>query len=334
MHVYVPITDMQNRCVCSLLCVCPLLQVWVCVSTAPGVCVCVCVCLLLCVCVCVCVHYCVCVCVFTTVCVCVRVLTTVCVSTAPSVSVCPLLQVCVCVFTTVCVCVCVCSLLCVCVCVHYCVCVCVCVHYCVCVCVYYCVCVCVCVCTQLCVLGWVKRREHISLLVILCIIVYVTNIKTYIKNIICLLLTPETQKRPHARSMLLINLQSFPSVKNTSYEQSLGEKALIAWTLNRSHYSTKCNNYQLQAIRPRHVTRSNQSVAGQQSRKRVANYLIIHMFKTLEPGCVQSVLLMNRCILGPTGTFRKVITSYFQPKSYFFWSATEWTGGKMSVNFF
>ncbi len=34
-----------------------------------------------------------------------------------------------------------------------------------CVCVHYCV----------CVLGWVKCREHISLLVILCIIVYVTK---------------------------------------------------------------------------------------------------------------------------------------------------------------
>ncbi len=37
-----------------------------------------------------------------------------------------------------------------------------------------CVCVCVCVSTAqgVCVLGWVKYREHISLLVILCIIVY------------------------------------------------------------------------------------------------------------------------------------------------------------------
>ncbi len=36
------------------------------------------------------------------------------------------------------------------------------------------VCVCVCVSTAqgVCVLGWVKYREHISLLVILCIIVY------------------------------------------------------------------------------------------------------------------------------------------------------------------
>ncbi len=48
-----------------------------------------------------------------------------------------------------------------------------------------CVCVCVCVFTTVCVcvhyskcaLGWVKCREHISLLVILCIIVYVTNEK-------------------------------------------------------------------------------------------------------------------------------------------------------------
>ncbi len=45
-----------------------------------------------------------------------------------------------------------------------------------------CVCVCVCVCVStapdvcVCALGWVKYREHISLLVILCIIVYVTNI--------------------------------------------------------------------------------------------------------------------------------------------------------------
>ncbi len=37
------------------------------------------------------------------------------------------------------------------------------------------VCVCVCVFTTVCVLGWVKCREHISLLVILCIIVYVTK---------------------------------------------------------------------------------------------------------------------------------------------------------------
>ncbi len=38
-------------------------------------------------------------------------------------------------------------------------------------------CVCVCPLLQVCVLGWVKCREHISLLVILCIIVYVTNKK-------------------------------------------------------------------------------------------------------------------------------------------------------------
>ncbi len=54
------------------------------------------------------------------------------------------------------------------------VCVCVCVCVCVlCVCVDVFVCVCVCVCVR--VLGWLKYREHISLLVILCIIVYVTN---------------------------------------------------------------------------------------------------------------------------------------------------------------
>ncbi len=43
-----------------------------------------------------------------------------------------------------------------------------------CVCVHYCVCV--------CVLGWVKYRDHISLLVILCIIVYVTNKKNNNNN--------------------------------------------------------------------------------------------------------------------------------------------------------
>ncbi len=96
----------------------------------------------------------------------------VCVSTAPGVC------VCVCVHCSRCVCVCpllqVC--VCVCVCVHCSRCVCVCVHCCVCVCV--CVStapgVCVCVCSLLCVcvLGWVRCREHISLLVILCIIVY------------------------------------------------------------------------------------------------------------------------------------------------------------------
>ncbi len=44
-----------------------------------------------------------------------------------------------------------------------------------------CVCVCVCVCVStapnVCALGWVKCREYISLLVILCIIVYVKKIK-------------------------------------------------------------------------------------------------------------------------------------------------------------
>ncbi len=41
-------------------------------------------------------------------------------------------------------------------------------------------CVCVSTAPGVCVLGWVKYREHISLLVILCIIVYVTNKKIYI----------------------------------------------------------------------------------------------------------------------------------------------------------
>ncbi len=46
---------------------------------------------------------------------------------------------------------------------------------CMCVCVHCSKCVCVCVSTapSVCALGWVKCREHISLLVILCIIVYV-----------------------------------------------------------------------------------------------------------------------------------------------------------------
>ncbi len=35
---------------------------------------------------------------------------------------------------------------------------------------------------SVCVLGWVKCREHISLLVILCIIVYVTNYNIYFLN--------------------------------------------------------------------------------------------------------------------------------------------------------
>ncbi len=50
---------------------------------------------------------------------------------------------------------------------------------CVCVCVPTAPSVCVCVPTapSVCALGWVKCREHISLLVILCIIVYVTNVK-------------------------------------------------------------------------------------------------------------------------------------------------------------
>ncbi len=40
-----------------------------------------------------------------------------------------------------------------------------------------CVCECVSTASGVCALGWVKCREHISLLVILCIIVYVTNLK-------------------------------------------------------------------------------------------------------------------------------------------------------------
>ncbi len=38
---------------------------------------------------------------------------------------------------------------------------------------------CVCVCVCVCVLGWVKYREHILVLVILCIIVYVTKKKVF-----------------------------------------------------------------------------------------------------------------------------------------------------------
>ncbi len=70
---------------------------------------------------------------------------------------------------------------CVCVCVHCSRCVCVCpllqVCVCVCVCVHCSRCVCVCVSTApgVCALGWVKYREHISLLVILAVIVYVTK---------------------------------------------------------------------------------------------------------------------------------------------------------------
>jgi len=50
----------------------------------------------------------------------------------------------------------------------------VCVCVCVCVCVHCSKCVCVSTAPGVCALGWVKCREHISLLVILCIIVYVT----------------------------------------------------------------------------------------------------------------------------------------------------------------
>ncbi len=114
---------------------CPLLQV--CVSTAPGVCVCA--------------HCskCVCVCPLLQVCV------SVCVPTAPSVC------VYVCAHCSRCVCLCVCPQLqvCVCVCAHC--------SRCVCVPTAPSVCVCVCVPTApgVCALGWVKCREHISLLV-------------------------------------------------------------------------------------------------------------------------------------------------------------------------
>ncbi len=51
-----------------------------------------------------------------------------------------------------------------------------------------CVCVSVCVspllqvCVCVCALEWVKYREHISLMVILCIIVYVTNTFFFLLN--------------------------------------------------------------------------------------------------------------------------------------------------------
>ncbi len=50
---------------------------------------------------------------------------------------------------------------------------------CVCVCPLLQVCVCVSTAPSVCALGWVKYREHILLLVILCIIVYVTSKKTF-----------------------------------------------------------------------------------------------------------------------------------------------------------
>ncbi len=43
--------------------------------------------------------------------------------------------------------------------------------------------------TSVCALGWVKCREHISLLVILCIIVYVTN-KAHMSLIIIIIIKP------------------------------------------------------------------------------------------------------------------------------------------------
>ncbi len=98
---------------------------------------------------CVCVCVCVCVCAHCSRCVCVCV------------CVCPLLQVCVC------LCVPTAPGVCVFVCAHCSRCVCVCV----CVCPMLQVCVCVCVptapgvCVCVCALGWVKCREHISLLV-------------------------------------------------------------------------------------------------------------------------------------------------------------------------
>ncbi len=46
---------------------------------------------------------------------------------------------------------------------------------------------------QVCTLGWVKCREHISLLIILCIIVYVTN-KAHL-SLICLFVNMAVEKR-------------------------------------------------------------------------------------------------------------------------------------------
>ncbi len=56
-----------------------------------------------------------------------------------------------------------------------------------------CVCVCVSTAPCVCALGWVKCREHISLLIILCIIVYVTN-KAH-PSLICIVLAPCLNRR-------------------------------------------------------------------------------------------------------------------------------------------
>ncbi len=59
--------------------------------------------------------------------------------------------------------------------------------------------VCVCVCVCVCALGWVKYRKHISLLVILCIIVYVTNKNNYGK-----MLKYQEKYRYIGRSLVLL----------------------------------------------------------------------------------------------------------------------------------
>ncbi len=64
--------------------------------------------------------------------------------------------------------------------------------------------VCVCVCVRACALGWVKCREHISLLVILCIIVYVTN-KAHLSLIIIIIII--------ISRLVIASLSLYPMIK-------------------------------------------------------------------------------------------------------------------------
>ncbi len=65
---------------------------------------------------------------------------------------------------------------------------------------------------QVCTLGWVKCREHISLLIILCIIVYVTN-KAHL-SLICIVCTLSMAKTQFIFLLISESLVLFCTVHN------------------------------------------------------------------------------------------------------------------------
>ncbi len=77
---------------------------------------------------------------------------------------------------------------------------------------------CGCPLLQVCTLGWVKCREHISLLIILCIIVYVTN-KAY-QSLICIVFESKREERKRGRVFVAEEKQSEMRWRRRLYSQT------------------------------------------------------------------------------------------------------------------